>query len=64
MARAMAWRLAFAMSITLFLIPMATLFVEDAKRGFAKVFWRPGAKNHQNDGGASSGELVVFFARG
>jgi len=36
MARVRAWGLAFAMPITLFLVPLGTLFVEDAKRGFAK----------------------------
>ena len=31
MARAMAWGLAFAMPTTLFLVPLGTLYVEDAK---------------------------------
>jgi multidrug efflux pump subunit AcrB len=56
MARAMAWGLAFAMPITLFLIPMGTLFVEDAKRGLASIFRRPGPKNHRGDNGHSGGE--------
>jgi multidrug efflux pump subunit AcrB len=53
MARAMAWGLAFAMPITLFLIPLGTLFVEDARRGLARLFRRPGPKNHQDDNGRS-----------
>jgi multidrug efflux pump subunit AcrB len=56
MARAMAWWLAFAMPITLFLVPLGTLYVEDAKRGFAKMFRRSSAKDHQpNDGQAADG---------
>ena len=56
MARAMAWGLAFAMPITLFLVPLGTLFVEDAKRGFAKMLRRSSAKDHQpNDGQAADG---------
>jgi multidrug efflux pump subunit AcrB len=56
MARAMAWGLAFAMPITLFLVPLGTLYVEDAKRGFAKIFRRSSAKDHQpNDGQAADG---------
>lgn len=55
MARAMAWGLAFAMPITLFLIPMGTLFVEDARRGLAQIFRRSGPKNHQSDTSHSSG---------
>jgi Cu/Ag efflux pump CusA len=54
MARAMAWGLAFAMLITLFLVPLGTLFVEDARRGFAKILRRSSAKDHQpNDGQAA-----------
>jgi multidrug efflux pump subunit AcrB len=56
MARAMAWGLAFAMPTTLFLVPLGTLYVEDAKRGFAKIFRRSCAKDHQpNDGQAADG---------
>ena len=56
MARAMAWGLAFAIPITLFLVPLGTLFVEDAKRGFAKMFRRSSAKDHQpHDGQAADG---------
>jgi hypothetical protein len=56
MARAMAWGLAFAMPITLFLVPLGTLFVEDAKRGFAKMLQRSSAKDPQsNDGQAADG---------
>jgi multidrug efflux pump subunit AcrB len=55
-ARAMAWGLAFAMPITLFLVPLGTLFVEDAKRGFAKMLQRSSAKDPQsNDGQAADG---------
>jgi hypothetical protein len=50
MARAMAWGLAFAMPITLFLVPRGTLFVEDAKRDFAKMLRRSRAKDHQPNG--------------
>lgn len=47
MARTMAWGLAFAMPITLFLIPIGTLFVEDVNRGLAHLFRWSGAKgNH------------------
>jgi multidrug efflux pump subunit AcrB len=53
MARAMAWGLAFAMPITLVLIPMGMLFVEDAKCGLVRVFRRLGAKNHHGDKGRS-----------
>jgi multidrug efflux pump subunit AcrB len=52
MARAMACGLAFAMPITLFLIPMATLFVDDAKGGLAKIFRRPASKKQQADNGS------------
>jgi hypothetical protein len=56
MARAMAWGLAFAMPSTLFLVPRGTLFVEDGKRGFAKMLRRSSAKDHQpNDGQAADG---------
>jgi hypothetical protein len=48
--------LAFAMPITLFLVPLDTLFVEDDKRGFAKMLRRSSAKDHQpNDGKAADG---------
>jgi hypothetical protein len=44
------------MPITLFLVPLGTLYVEDAKRGFAKMFRRSSAKDHQpNDGQAADG---------
>jgi hypothetical protein len=52
MARAMAWGLAFAMPITLFLIPRGTLFVDDAKRALAKIFRRPASKKQQADNGS------------
>jgi hydrophobic/amphiphilic exporter-1 (mainly G- bacteria), HAE1 family len=56
MARAMAWGLAFAMPFTLFLVPLGTLCVEDAKRGFARMLRRSSAKDHQpNDGQAADG---------
>jgi multidrug efflux pump subunit AcrB len=56
MARAIAWGLAFAMPITLFLVPRGTLFAEDAKRGFAKMLRRSSAKDHQpNNGLAADG---------
>jgi multidrug efflux pump subunit AcrB len=56
MAEAMAWRLAFAMPITLFQVLLGTLFVEAAKRGFAKMFRRSSAKDHQpHDGQATDG---------
>jgi multidrug efflux pump subunit AcrB len=53
MALAMAWGLAFAMPITLVLIPMGTLFVEDVKCGLVRIFRRLGAKNHHGDNGRS-----------
>jgi hypothetical protein len=53
MARAMAWGLAFAMPITLVLIPMGTLFVEDVRRGLVRIFRTLGAKNHHGDKGRS-----------
>jgi multidrug efflux pump subunit AcrB len=53
MARAMAWGLAFAMPITLVLIPMGMLFVEDAKHGLAGILRRLGPKNHHGDNGQS-----------
>jgi AcrB/AcrD/AcrF family len=46
MAWAMAWGLVFDMPITLFLVPLATLFMEDAKHGFAKMFRQSSAKDH------------------
>jgi multidrug efflux pump subunit AcrB len=56
MAQAMAWGLAFAMPITLFRVLLGTLFVEAAKRGFAKMFRRSSAKDHQpHDGQATDG---------
>jgi multidrug efflux pump subunit AcrB len=55
MARAMAWGLAFAMPITLLLIPVGVLLVEDARRGLARIFRRPDSKNHQDDNGQSLG---------
>jgi multidrug efflux pump subunit AcrB len=56
MARAMVWGLAFAMPITLFLVPLGTLCVEDAKRGFAKMFRLSSAKDRQpHDGQAADG---------
>jgi multidrug efflux pump subunit AcrB len=56
MARAIVWGLVFAMPITLFLVPFTTLFVEDDKRGFAKMFRPSSAKDHQpNDGQAADG---------
>jgi multidrug efflux pump subunit AcrB len=57
MARAMAWGLAFAMRITLFLVPLGTLFVEDARRGFAKIFRRSSAKDLQPHDGQAAGGL-------
>ena len=56
MAQAMAWGLAFAMPITLFRVLLGTPFVEAAKRGFAKMFRRSSAKDHQpHDGQAADG---------
>jgi multidrug efflux pump subunit AcrB len=55
MARAMAWGLAFALPFTLFLIPVGTLVVEDAKRLLAGGFKGLGPKNHGPEHGASPG---------
>lgn len=49
MARAMAWGLAFAMPFTLFLIPMGTLVVDDARRLLMRIFKGKGLKNHHID---------------
>ena len=49
MARAMAWGLAFAMPFTLFLIPMGTLVVDDARRLLMRIFRGKGLKNHHID---------------
>ena len=51
MARAMAWGLAFAMPITLLLIPVGVLLVEDARRSLARMFRRPDSKDPQGDNG-------------
>jgi multidrug efflux pump subunit AcrB len=51
MARAMAWGLAFAMPITLLLIPVGVLLVEDARRGLVRIFRRPDSKDSGGDNG-------------
>jgi multidrug efflux pump subunit AcrB len=51
MARTMAWGLAFAMPITMFLIPMGALLVEDARQGLARRLRGAKAKNHQSENG-------------
>jgi hypothetical protein len=44
------------MPSTLFLVPRDTLFVEEAKRGFAKMLRRSSAKDHHpNEGQAADG---------
>jgi multidrug efflux pump subunit AcrB len=55
MARTMAWGLAFAMPITLFLIPIGILLVEDVNRGLAQLFRWSGAKDHHHKDGQTAG---------
>jgi hypothetical protein len=57
MARSMAWGLAFAMPITLFLVPLGTLFVDDVKHGFAKMFRWSSSRDHQADDGQAADGL-------